>query len=229
MRTNKKIAFVFMIAVLTVPTVYFVLQFQNALAHYVYYSASARVQTESELTAYMISIIDIWVIPLEILALATIVQGRKVEGASRLHDRMFGIIYALQGLGFFAVPFWGSIINFLIPPPPPPAFYYSSFAAGLADLLLLAIAFSVSAVFFFTSYGSMRKRGWAKKLTFILSLLSLLVWSYVELHLVRAWLFEGLSTLYYLSLIFLILALAVANAIVVCVLVWQYMNTRQAR
>lgn len=229
MNTNKKVAIITMIATLAVPTGYFTLQFWNIVAHYEYRNASARVQTESELTAYMMSIIDIWAIPLEILALATIVQGRKVEGASRLHDRMFGIIYALQGLGFFAAPFWGAIINFLIPPPPSPAFYYSSIAAGLADLLLLAIAFSISMVFFLAAYGSLRKRGWAKKVAFPLSLLSLFVWSYVEFHLLRAWFFEGLSNTYYISLIFLILALAIANAMAVCVLVWRYIITRQAR
>jgi hypothetical protein len=229
MRTNKKIAFVFMIAVLAVPTVYFVLQFQNALAHYEYYSASARAQTESELTAYMISIIDIWAVPLEILAVARIFQSRKSEGASQSHDKMLAILYALQGFGFFATPFWGGIIIFLIPLPPPSEFYYSSIAVGLADIFITALAFSISAVFFLPAYGYVGKREWAQKVGFTLSLLSIFVWSYVEFHLVRAYFYEGLSTTYYLSLIFLFLALVVANIIAVCVVVWRYMISRQTR
>jgi len=186
-------------------------------------------ETESTITAYMASIVALWATPFEILAAATIFRSRKEEGAALLQDKVLSIIYGLQGIGFIVAPFWGGVVSFLIPPLPPQDFYYSSFAGAFAALLLLALAFAISLVFFLTAYGSLRRRGWAKKLTFSLSLPSLLIWSYVEFHLVRAWFFEGLSTMYYLSLIFLFLTLAVANAIVVCVLVWRYMSTRQTR
>jgi len=186
-------------------------------------------ETESTLTAYMMSVIDVWAISFEIVAVAIIFQGRKAEEAERAQSRMLASIFGLQGLGFLIAPFWGGVVNSLIPPLPPQDFYYSSFAGAFAALLLLALAFSISMVFFLTAYGSLKRRGWTKKLAFILSLPSLLIWSYVEFHLVRAWFFEGLSTIYYLSLIFLFLVLAVANAIAVCVLVWRYRITRQAR
>lgn len=185
--------------------------------------------TESTLTTYLLSIIAVWAIPFEIFAVAIIIQGRKAEEAALSHDKMLAVIYSLQCLVFIAAPFWGTIINFLIPPLPPPDFYYSSFAAGFAALLLFALALSISVVFFVTAYGFIRNRGWARKVAFPLSFLSILVWSYAEFHLVRAWFFEGLSTMYYLSLIFSILALAVANAIAVYVLVWRYLISRQAR
>jgi len=227
MNLNKKGALILMIAVLSVPTGYFALQSWSAVAHYEV-NWSARVQTEEELIVYVISIIDIWVIPFEILAIAIIIHGRKTEGPPPSHDRMFEIIYALQGFGFFAALFWGSMMTFLIPPPPPPSgYYYVPLAPGILFLILGAIAFSISAVSFLAAYGFLRKRSWAKKVAFSLSLPSMLLWSCLVYGLVRTWLV--FPTMFYLSLIFLVLALAVANAIVVGVLVWRYMTTRQAR
>jgi len=186
-------------------------------------------ETESTITAYMASTVGLWAIPFEILAAATIFRSRKEEGAALLQYKVLSVIYGLQGFGFIVAPFWGAVVSFLIPRLPPQDFYYSSFAGAFVALLLFAFALSISMVFFLTAYGSLRKRGWAKKLAFSLSLPSLLTWSYVEFHLVRAWFFEGLSTMYYLSLIFLFLTLVIANAIVVSVLIRQYMITRQAR
>ena len=185
-------------------------------------------ETESMLTTYLISIIALWAIPFEILAVAMIIQGRKTENPVLLH-RILAIVYGLQGLGLIAAPFWGAIIDFLIPPLPPPDFYYSSIAGALGALFSLVFAFSISMVFFVTAYGLIRKRSWAKKAAFPISFLSVLVWSYGEFHLVRAWFFEGLATMYYLSLIFSVLALVVANAIAVYVLVWRYAVSRQAK
>jgi len=226
MNVNTKVALIFVIAALAVPTGYFALQFWNAVAHYEI-NWSVRVQTESELTAYVISIIDIWVITFEILAIAIIIQGRKAEGAPLSHDRMFEIIYALQGFGFFAALFWGLMMTFLIPPPPPSGFRYVPLAPGLLYLILGAIAFSISAVSFLAAYGFLRKRSWAKKVAFSLSLPSMLLWSCLVYGFMRTWLV--FPTMFYLSLIFLVLALAVANAIVVFVLVWRYMIARKAR
>lgn len=186
-------------------------------------------ETESTLTTCLISIIAVWAIPFEILVLAMIIEGRKAEGAALSHDKMLAIIYGLQGIGFIAAPFWGTIINFLIPPLPPPDFYYSSFAAGFAALFSVALALLISMLFFVAAYGFIRNRSWAKKVAFPPSFMSILVWSYTEFHLVRAWFFEQLSTSYHLSLIFLILALAIANAIAVSVLVWRYVISRQAK
>lgn len=186
-------------------------------------------ETESTLTTYFIFTITVWAIPCEIFAVATIIRSRKEEEPALSHDKMLTIIYILQGLGFIATPFWGTVINFLIPPLPPPDFYYSPFAAGFAVLLLIALASAISAVFFVTAYAIVRNKGWAKKVAFLISFLSVIVWSYAEFHLVRGWFFEGLSTMYYLSLILLILALAAANVIVSYVIAWRYVFSRQAK
>jgi len=184
-------------------------------------------ETESTLVTYMVSIVALWAIPSEILAAVIIFQGRKAEGAALLHDKMLSIIYCTQGFGFIVASLWGTIFKVLIPPLPPPDFYYSSFASAFAAVFLFVFALSISAVFFLAAYGYLRKRDWAKKVAFPLSLLSLFVWSYVEFHLLTAWFFEGLSTMYYLSLIFLTLGLALANAIAVYVLVWRGMFSRR--
>lgn len=186
-------------------------------------------ETESALLTYLLSTIAVWTIPLEILASVVILRGRKAESAALSHDKMLSVIYSLQGVGFIAAPLWSDIVNSLIPPLPPPDFYYSSFASAFAGFFLFILGFSVSLVFFVIAYGFLRHRNWAKRIALPLSALFLVAWSYSEVHLIMAWFSGGLLDTYHLSLTFVILALAVANAIVVGVLVWRYMIHRRAK
>ena len=104
-------------------------------------------ETESTLTTYFVFTIVVWAISSEIFAVAIVIRSRKAEVTALSHDKMLAIIYILQGLGFIAAPFWGTVINFLIPPLPPPDFYYSSFAPGFVSPVVCSCLVDFRGVF----------------------------------------------------------------------------------
>lgn len=167
---------------------------------------------------YTSSIISVWIIGFEIVALSLIrkERGQKTvaTSASEKHNVMLSIIYALQGLGIFVAPIYYRFIYALIPRPPLPSGYIPYGGHGVSEMAagFLLLAFNVIAlVFLFVAIGLFFKKNWARKAATPISVLLTLVFSLAVPTTLKPLIDQGQLITYNIALGVLFSAVAIAH------------------
>lgn len=180
------------------------------------YMATGHSEPYVTLNTYAFLTIDFWAIGLEIIAVSLIIKARTEKTGSLaekgMHYIMLPIIYALQGVGFLAAPYYFQFVNLLVPQAPPDPYYipYGFHGAGgiLFELLLFA-AFVLGIAFLSLAGVLFIRVKWARTAAFVVSVLFAFGWLYFAVLFFQSFLAQELIMLnLLLALLFLLTAIA---------------------
>jgi len=190
-------------------------------------------ETYSTANTYSLSIVNSWVIGLEIVAISILTKERlqrirhTMEKKLDTHDIMLSIIYAFQGVGVIAgTPylFWVQSVI----PPAPAEFFYISGAGELARGFHLLMIYFAGFALLVVGLGLFRRARWARATAPLFSIILLIIFFYEAVLAFQPLIWQQTSSSYNLALGIMFLLILIANGIVLYIAIATYNGLKRA-